>query len=93
MTDGPHAAGTRPDSPRTVDLLRGALPAVLVGVMSAALLWLVDTLAELLEHGVWHSLPELLGVAGDSWQQGFGPVAAGTAQARRPVPTSLGAGR
>jgi H+/Cl- antiporter ClcA len=39
-----------------------SIPAVIVGVVSALLLWAVDEVSGLLEDGVWKALPQALGV-------------------------------
>lgn len=54
------------EAPRTLDLVKGAVPALLVGVLAGALLWALDGLAELISHGVWELLPTQLGVPADS---------------------------
>lgn len=52
---------------RTRDLLRGAVPALLVGIVAALVLRGVDGAAEALEHLMWGALPAALGTSGDSW--------------------------
>ena len=57
-----------PPAPTPRQLLLLAVPALLVGVLSAVILWALDSAAELVEHAVWHSAPEALGVAdGSRW--------------------------
>ena len=59
---------TEPPAPTPRQLLLLAVPALLVGVLSAVILWALDSAAELVEHAVWHSAPEALGVAdGSRW--------------------------
>jgi H+/Cl- antiporter ClcA len=49
-------------APSVRQLLQLAIPAVLIGVVSALTLWLVDELAGLIDDGVWTTLPKALGV-------------------------------
>lgn len=59
---------TEPEpSPReaTLRLLRGAVPALVIGVLSALVLIVVDVTAEALRHVLWVTVPEALGVASD----------------------------
>ncbi len=47
-------------------LMRLAIPAVVIGVLSAGLLWAIDSVAEVIEHAIWGSLPAALGAAPDA---------------------------
>lgn len=58
MTDQADANGAPPI--RT--LARLAVPAAIVGVVSALVLWVLDELAAVLEDGVWTTLPKAIGV-------------------------------
>lgn len=45
-----------------------AIPALLVGVLSAGVLWALDEVAEVIEHALWHAAPEALGISdGSRW--------------------------
>ncbi len=52
--------------PGPAALAKAAVPAVVVGVASALILFGADELALVLEHWWWHTLPGLLGVAEDA---------------------------
>ena len=52
---------------RTRDLVRGAVPALLIGIVAALLLRGLDGVAEILEHFLWDALPASLGTSGDAW--------------------------
>ena len=54
------------DAPSWKTLLISALPSVAIGVVAALSLWLIDEAALLLEHVLWSSAPDLLGIAADS---------------------------
>lgn len=57
-----------PQAPTPRQLLLLAVPALLVGVLSALILWGLDVVAELAEHAIWHTAPEALGVPdGSRW--------------------------
>ena len=53
--------------PRSRDLALRAIPAVIIGVLSAVVLWALETVAHALQHGLWEAVPAALGFAGDSW--------------------------
>jgi H+/Cl- antiporter ClcA len=60
-------AGTQ-EAPSTRTLLALSVPAVLAGVVSALILYALDTLSGALEGVIWKSLPAVLGVdAGSRW--------------------------
>lgn len=63
------SAATADDTgaPSTRLLLVMAVPAAFIGVISALMLWVLDRVAELLEHWVWDAVPEAFGFAPDSW--------------------------
>ncbi len=64
---GEHPAGAPPARSRR-QLLVLSLPAVIIGALSAAILWLLDEAAKLLEHLLWDVLPTAWGVAdGSRW--------------------------
>ncbi len=46
--------------------MRLAIPAIVIGILSAVLLWAIDTFAEVIEHAIWESLPDALGAAPDA---------------------------
>ena len=50
-------------------LLSLSLPAIVVGVVSALVLYAVEAVAEALEHALWENLPHALGV--DPWSAGW----------------------
>lgn len=57
---------TDPDvTPRRLLLL--AVPAVLVGVVSALILWLLDRAADLLSGVLWDTVPDALGIDPSGW--------------------------
>src|SRR3954453_9417227 len=57
---------TDPDvTPRRLLVL--AVPALLVGVLSALILWLLEKVADLLGGVVWESLPTALGIHPSGW--------------------------
>lgn len=58
---------TANDVPSTRRLLVLAVPALIIGVVSALALWLIEALAHALEHWVWEVVPESFGFANDSW--------------------------
>jgi H+/Cl- antiporter ClcA len=47
-------------------LLTLSLPAVIIGVVSAVLLWAIEEVATLLEHVLWTSFPDAVGIDPDS---------------------------
>jgi len=53
-------------APRVRTLVALAVPAIVIGVVSALLLWGLEQLADLLEHAVWEGLPDAVGIARDS---------------------------
>lgn len=69
MSDTAAAAPAAPPpapSPKQPVLL--AVPALVVGVLSALVLYALDKLSELLQHGLWGGLPDVLGVPdGSRW--------------------------
>lgn len=59
---------TDSSAPTPRQLLLLAVPALLIGVLSALILWALDSVAELVEHAVWNTAPEALGIAaGSRW--------------------------
>ncbi len=54
-----------PASPRQMLLL--AIPAILLGVFAALLLWALEQLADLLSGVLWDTLPDVLGVDPNGW--------------------------
>ncbi len=57
-----------PAAPSPRQLLQLSLPALIIGVLSALVLWLLDEVAKLLEHALWDVVPTALGVAdGSRW--------------------------
>ena len=52
----------RPSASTVRTLIALSLPAVVVGVVSALVLYAVEQVVHLLEHAVWASLPEAVGV-------------------------------
>ncbi|MET0734816.1 MAG: ion channel protein [Microbacterium sp.] len=52
-------------APRIRTLVVMAVPAIVIGVISALLLWSLDKLADWLEQGLWQGLPDALGIAPD----------------------------
>lgn len=57
-----------PPAPSPRQLLLLAIPALLVGVLSAGVLWALDEVAEVIEHALWHAAPEALGISdGSRW--------------------------
>ncbi|WP_375386445.1 ion channel protein [uncultured Microbacterium sp.] len=67
MTD-PHA-GPRavPPPPRTRQLLLMAIPALLIGILSAVTLWALEAVADLLETAIWTTVPTALGIDPAGW--------------------------
>ncbi|WP_291046543.1 ion channel protein [Herbiconiux sp.] len=55
-------AGPGAGAPTTRRQLILAVPALLIGVLSALVLFALDELSELLEHGIWSSLPAAVGL-------------------------------
>ncbi|WP_430867411.1 ion channel protein [Demequina aurantiaca] len=53
-------------APRPSQLAKLAIPAIVIGVLSGVLLWGVEGVAEILEHGIWVSLPDAIGASADS---------------------------
>ncbi|MFF2051619.1 ion channel protein [Leifsonia sp. NPDC058194] len=53
-------------APTVRTLLLLSIPALLIGVLSALSLWLLDSIAGLLEDAVWTALPSAIGVDGAS---------------------------
>lgn len=47
-------------------LLLLAIPALLIGIASALILWLLDLVSEWLEHGIWDALPHAIGLGTDN---------------------------
>jgi H+/Cl- antiporter ClcA len=57
-----------PPAPTPRQLLLLSIPAVIIGVLSALVLWALDEIAEVLEHAIWDLAPTALGVAeGSRW--------------------------
>ncbi|HYI55353.1 MAG TPA: ion channel protein [Microlunatus sp.] len=57
-----------PPAPTPRQLLLLSVPAVIIGVLSALILWSLDEVAELIEHGLWDLAPTALGVPdGSRW--------------------------
>ena len=55
-------------APTPRQLLLLAVPALVIGVLSAVILWGLDSVAEVVEHAIWHDAPQVLGVsAGSRW--------------------------
>ena len=55
-------------APTPRQLLLLAVPALVIGVLSAVILWGLDSVAEVVEHAIWHDAPQALGVsAGSRW--------------------------
>jgi H+/Cl- antiporter ClcA len=58
----------RPSAPTVRTLLALSIPAIIVGVVSALVLYALDELALLLEHWFWDALPNAIGVTpGSGW--------------------------
>jgi H+/Cl- antiporter ClcA len=53
--------------PSATQLIRLAIPALVIGVVSAVVLWLLDVSSEVLEHWIWSTVPAALGTSGDEW--------------------------
>ncbi|GAA1913101.1 ion channel protein [Microbacterium aoyamense] len=53
-------------APSIRSLVLLAVPAIVIGVVSALLLWSLEQLADLLEQVLWHGLPDAVGIAPDS---------------------------
>lgn len=47
-------------------LMRLALPAVVIGILSALLLWAIERFAGVIEHAIWESLPGMLDTPPDA---------------------------
>ncbi|MEZ3162162.1 ion channel protein [Microbacterium sp. BWT-B31] len=62
---GGQDADNRPMSLRTMLLL--SIPAVLIGVGSAVVLWLLDLAAQWLQDVLWETLPGVFGATGETW--------------------------
>ncbi len=58
MTDQPAAT----DVPSIRTLVRLAVPAVIIGVVSALILWGLDAVADVINKGIWSDLPKAIGV-------------------------------
>jgi H+/Cl- antiporter ClcA len=57
-----------PPAPTPKQLLALSVPALVVGVLAALVLWSLDQVSELVQHGLWGGLPDLLGVPdGSRW--------------------------
>lgn len=55
-------------APSIRELVLLSVPALLIGVLSAAVLWALDEVAELVEHALWDLVPSALGVPdGSRW--------------------------
>jgi H+/Cl- antiporter ClcA len=54
-----------PPSGKTLVAL--AVPAIVIGIVSALVLWLLDETAHLLENWIWADLPRAVGFSSDSW--------------------------
>ncbi|WP_440711459.1 ion channel protein [Herbiconiux sp. YIM B11900] len=52
----------RPSGTVARRLLRLSIPAILVGVVSALILYAIDEISALAEHGIWTALPAALGI-------------------------------
>jgi H+/Cl- antiporter ClcA len=70
MTETLPADAPAPNTVRT--LLTLSIPAIVVGVVSALVLYGVDELAELVDHGIWSALPQAVGADGNSGWWIFG---------------------
>ncbi|MGA1836188.1 ion channel protein [Herbiconiux sp. 11R-BC] len=64
-SSGPVPAD-KPPASTVRTLVRLSLPAIIIGVVSALVLWAVEEVAALLEHGLWDGLPHALGIDPDS---------------------------
>ena len=53
-------------APSVRALLTMTVPAIIVGVMSALVLWAMDRTAEALQHVLWEGMPDALGIPQDS---------------------------
>ncbi|WP_439592593.1 ion channel protein [Microbacterium sp.] len=62
MSDEPAPLG----APSIRNLVLLAIPAIIIGVISALLLWTLDRLAEWLQQGLWQALPDALGLSRES---------------------------
>jgi H+/Cl- antiporter ClcA len=69
MTSGEERIGStqslpvdRPSASTVRTLLALSIPAVVIGVVSALVLWGLEELAALLEHGLWTDFPNAIGV-------------------------------
>ncbi len=75
MSEPPHpgalneADNDLPPASLVRKLLRLSLPTIAIGVVSAVILYVVEELAHALEHGLWSTLPDALGIdpASDWW--------------------------
>lgn len=67
MSDIPSttASGDGILKPRQLVVL--ALPALMIGVLSALILWILDVAAEALEHLIWTTAPGAMGIDPSSW--------------------------
>jgi hypothetical protein len=55
-------------APSIRQLVLLSVPALLIGVLSAVVLWALDEVAELVQHALWEVMPSALGVpAGSRW--------------------------
>lgn len=62
MSDEPAPLG----APSIRNLVLLAIPAIIIGVISALLLWTLDRLAGWLQQGLWQALPDALGLSRES---------------------------
>jgi len=58
----PVVSSPRASGPAVRTLLVMAVPALVVGIVSALILYALDEVAGLLEHGIWDALPQAIGV-------------------------------
>lgn len=72
VEDFDDAVNDRPSASTVRKLIRLSTPAVIIGVVSALVLFAVEELAHRLEHLLWSALPDLLGLSADSGWWIFG---------------------
>ncbi|MCP2032662.1 H+/Cl- antiporter ClcA [Okibacterium sp. HSC-33S16] len=68
--------GDRPSRSTVQKLLALSIPTIMVGALSAILLYAVEAIAHALEHGLWSALPDALGIDPDSRWWIFGVLSA-----------------
>lgn len=82
MASNPHttpladALVDRPSATTVRKLLNLSIPTIIVGILSALILYAVEGLAHALEHGLWSTLPDALGIDPSSGWWIFGVLSA-----------------